>query len=73
MVRIVQSVLVGIGAGCLALLLSLACLQLYVSYALPHPRGIGAVAGGFVLALPMAMLLFLVGFVWNWRLTRRSR
>lgn len=71
--RIAQSLLVGIGAGSLALALSLAGLQMYASYVLPHPPGMGAVAGGFGRALPMAMLLFLLGFLWKWRRTGKSR
>jgi hypothetical protein len=69
MMRIVRSLLVGIAAGSLGLVLSLVCLQLYVTYVVPHPPGLGAYAGGFMRALPIAMLLFLLGFVWNWRRT----
>ena len=73
MARILRSVLVGVGAGIAGLVLSLVCLQLYAAYALPHPAGMGAVAGGFVLALPAAVLLFLIGFAWKWRLEGKSR
>jgi len=69
MMRIVQSFLVGIGAGSIALVLSLVCLGLYVTYVVPHPPGPGAYAGGFMLVLPIAMILFLLGFVWKWRRT----
>ncbi len=70
--RVARSVLAGLGWCVVALVLELVGCQIYVSYIMPHPRGIGAVAGGFGLSLPVLPVVFGAGFAWHWWISRRQ-
>ncbi len=65
--RFLQSLLVGLGAAFLAVLLCLFGLQIYVRYLVVRQPGIGAVAGGVGPSLFVMAIVFCIAFLWNWR------
>lgn len=70
--RVARSVLVGLGWCMVALLLEFVGCQIYVSHFIPHPPGIGAVAGGIGPSLFVLPVVFGAGFAWHWWLSRRQ-
>ena len=74
LLRLLRSIIFGVGlASCLAMLF-LVALWLYVRFfwAPAHP-GLGAVAGGLYPALWLMPPAFIAGFVWDWRHSNSNR
>ena len=72
LMRLLQSVLVGLGTCFVTALLVLIGLIAWLHFVFqPRHPGIGAVAGGIYPALWAALPAFLLGFCWNLFLTRR--
>lgn len=68
-VRLIQSLLVGLGVSVLAVVLFLFGLNSYI-HRLVRQSGIGAVAGGFAPSAAILIIMFIAGFLWNWHITR---
>lgn len=69
--RILQSILVGFGAAALTAIFTLLGIQVYVNHFVARQHGIGAVAGGIAISLPVMAFAFCIGLVWNWHITRK--
>jgi hypothetical protein len=69
-VRLLQSVLVGLGASVLAVPLFLTGLNIYIHLLVTRQPGLGAVAGGLAPSSAILIIMFIAGFLWNWHITR---
>lgn len=70
LVRIIQSMLVGMGTATLAFFVCVAALEFRIHHASRHV-GIGAVAGGASVSASILLLAFAAGASWNLFITRR--
>jgi len=71
--RALRSILVGISFAATVAILSLFSVWIYMRYSWqPRHPGLGAVAGGIYPVMLVLPIVFVAGFVWDWRHSRAS-
>lgn len=69
--RVLRSIIVGIGFTTLVAILSLIVFWIYFLFVWqPQHPGLGAVAGGLYPMMWVLPIAFIVGFWWDWRHSR---